>query len=102
MFHDNPGGGVSASPVIKPLSPADRMWLFLGFQILLWELFCPPGQLLSEAADRWIDRHPVLTRFGIIVVAAHLGNYMEGVPLKWLDPFKLSARLTAVHTRREP
>ena len=32
------------------------------------------GEMLSEQADRWIEKHPILVRLAVAAVAAHVAN----------------------------
>ena len=57
-------------------------WSALGALIMLYELVAPPDQLLSEAVDRALLTHPLITRLGIAIVALHLVN---AIPER-LDP----------------
>lgn len=60
--------------------PSDRAWIVLGASILAWDVTCSDGQTLSEAADRYLLRHPWLVRCVAFAVAAHLSNT---VPDRW-------------------
>lgn len=44
--------------------------------ILAYEMVAPPGELLSEGADRSLSRYPILTRVAIGVTALHLANLL--------------------------
>jgi hypothetical protein len=57
--------------------------------IIMYEVFAPPSQLLSEAIDRALLRHPVLVRVGIMLVALHLIN---ALPTKY-DPIHHTATI---------
>ena len=50
----------------------DAAWAALGLAVLVYELSAPPGQLLSEAVDKYRDRHPILTNTVIVFLAGHL------------------------------
>jgi hypothetical protein len=50
----------------------DAAWAAIGLAVLVYELSAPPGQLLSEAVDKYRDRHPVLTNSVIVLLAGHL------------------------------
>jgi len=50
--------------------------------VLAYNLTSRPGGTLSEHADGWVRRHPVLARAGILAVALHVANLL---PAKW-DP----------------
>jgi len=58
------------------MRPGDKAWLVLAGGILVWDMIAPPGELLSEAADRYLETHPILTRAVIAVVALHLANIL--------------------------
>lgn len=66
---------------------ARNAWIGLAGIILAWEYMCPPGQLLSEEADKWVARNPILSRLGFFAVALHLGNLLPN----WCDPIHLIA-----------
>jgi hypothetical protein len=50
----------------------DAAWAAIGLSVLVYECCAPPGQLLSEAVDKYRDRHPVLTSSVIVLLAGHL------------------------------
>jgi hypothetical protein len=56
------------------MMPSDRAWITLGFGVLAWDVTCKDGDTLSEAADRYLLRHPWLVRCVAFAVAAHLSN----------------------------
>jgi hypothetical protein len=51
-------------------------WVTMALGIVAYELIAPEGQLLSEAVDRFLVKHPVVTRVVVISVAAHLLNVL--------------------------
>ena len=55
----------------------DRAWLVLSVGVVAWELRCPEGELLSEAADRWVEHHPWLVRAIAFALAAHVSNSVD-------------------------
>ncbi|MGB0877559.1 MAG: DUF7427 family protein [Mycobacterium sp.] len=67
----------------------DRAWLTLGVAIAAYEWRAVDGELLSEAADRWIARHPWLVRLAVFMVASHVAN----VSPQWCDPLHWAFRL---------
>lgn len=73
---------------------ANRAWLILAAGVIGYDLWCKPGETLSEGADKWILKHPWLARLGLGVVAVHVANL---VPAK-ADPihlgFNAAKRLT--------
>jgi hypothetical protein len=75
------------------LHPSDYAWAVLIAGVVAWEIFSPPGELLSEAVDRYLVRHPVLTRAAILITAAHLLNALEVRPLQWIDIYAHIARI---------
>jgi len=50
----------------------DIAWLSLAAGIVVYEALCPPGQLMSEAVDRYRRRHPFITNATIFYIAMHL------------------------------
>ena len=50
----------------------DAAWAAIGLAVLVYELCAPPGQLLSEAVDKYRIRHPILTNSLIVFLAGHL------------------------------
>jgi len=75
------------------LRPADRAWLTLGAGVLAWDVACPAGCTLSEGVDRYIERHPWLTRAVVAVVGLHLANLLPTAldPIHHLAKRKVSA-----------
>jgi hypothetical protein len=51
---------------------ADIAWIALAAGIAIYEASCPPGQLLSEAVDRYRSRHPFITNGVIFYLSMHL------------------------------
>ena len=49
--------------------------------VLVYDVLAPDGETLSEGADRWLERHPYLTRAVIMTVARHLVNELGIDPL---------------------
>ena len=52
----------------------DYAWLALAAAILAYEAAAPRGELLSEACDRYRQRHPIITLGVIAYLAAHLAR----------------------------
>lgn len=74
------------------MKPADWAWVALGAAVAAYELHAPrkDWELLSEACDRYRERHPIVIISAIILVAAHLTRV---VPPR-LDPLhQLAVRL---------
>ncbi|MFT4127350.1 MAG: hypothetical protein QM662_14120 [Gordonia sp. (in: high G+C Gram-positive bacteria)] len=40
--------------------------------IVVWDVLCPVGEMLSDGMDRWRSRHPVLAWLAVLGVANHL------------------------------
>lgn len=70
---------------VRKLGWGDWAWV----TILAYELFCPPGEMLSESLDRKLDRVPRLTEGLIVYTALHCANRL---PPRW-DVFHQAARL---------
>ena len=76
------------------MRPADKAWLGLAVGVLAYEIVAAEGELLSEAADRYMLAHPWWTRAVVASIGLHLCN---AVPerfdvLHWL--FVAKHRLT--------
>ena len=72
------------------MRPADLAWIVLAAAITAYEAASPPGELLSEAVDRYRKHHPIITDAAIIYLAAHL---LRRFPPR-LDPLhQLAVRL---------
>lgn len=56
--------------------PSDGVlaWAALGGAVVIYEMLCVEGELLSEVVDRAMVRKPILTRMAIAIVALHLVN----------------------------
>jgi hypothetical protein len=54
------------------MKPSDYAWLTISVGIITYEIKSPPGELLSQAVDRYRRRHPIATDIAIIYIAAHL------------------------------
>jgi len=66
------------------------MWAVLAALVLYHEIACDEGELLSEAVDRGLDRHPWIIRVFAIVTVAHLLNWLPRNidPYAWVGKFK--------------
>lgn len=57
---------------------AKLKWLSIVADIVTYEVTCDSEDLLSVECDRWIAKHPIMARAGIIAVGviltAHLAN----------------------------
>jgi hypothetical protein len=79
----------------------DRAWLALAVLVLIYEISCREGELLSQAVDRYLERHPWLTRFVVIQTALHLLNVYDAAPpyVRHLDAFQVIHLLRRAVTR---
>lgn len=68
-----------------------RGWLAVAGVIVVIDATARPGETLSEAADRAIGRHPVLTVVGATLVWAHVINLLPPA----VDPVHQVASLIA-------
>jgi hypothetical protein len=68
---------------VKEHLNARDAWLAIGAFVLVYELACPKGELLSEGVDRALERHKYLTVGAIGVTALHLVNVLPSS----VDPF---------------
>jgi hypothetical protein len=68
------------------MRPADRAWLALAGGIAMYEFAAVEGELLSEAADRYMLAHPWWTSAVVVAVGMHLRNAVPDRcdPLHWL------------------
>lgn len=55
---------------------AKRGWTLLVAGIVLYEALCIEDELLSRGFDRLLERHPVWPRLAVILIAAHLVNFI--------------------------
>lgn len=56
------------------MKPSDWAWVALGVGVLGYDILCPEGDTMSEAADRYMLRHPWLVRVVAFALAAHVAN----------------------------
>lgn len=68
------------------MRPSDKAWIAVGVGVLSYDALCPEGDTLSEAADRYMLRHPWLVRGVAFALAAHVCNLAkpEADPIHWL------------------
>jgi hypothetical protein len=64
------------------MRPSDRAWLALGAGVLAWDVACPDGEMLSQASDRYAQKHRWLAYSVIASVALHLTSLLP----YWVDP----------------
>lgn len=62
---------------------ANRAWAVLGSAVVVYEIVCPPGELLSQGVDRWLINHPIATTVAVATTAAHLLNLLPAL----VDPY---------------
>lgn len=76
------------------MRPADKAWLTLAAGVAAYEVAAGDGELLSEAADRYMLTHPWLTRAVAFSIALHLCNAIPSTfdPLHWLFTLKRRIR----------
>lgn len=74
------------------MRPGCRAWVALGAGVALWDMFCPEGEQLTDAARRGVVAHPVITTGGIVITALHLANRLH----RWIDPYYLTGALVTV------
>lgn len=75
--------------VVPRALSAERAWAAIFSFVLLHELTCQPGQLLSEGVDRALVKQPVLTYGFTAVTVAHLLNLLP----PRLDPYARTFRI---------
>lgn len=66
---------VYVKPFIKE-RPAETAWALLLGGAICYDLVARENQTLSEACDRAIERHPVMTLGAIAITAGHLANVL--------------------------
>lgn len=76
----------SGALVLMQYLPPEKAWWVIGVFVVAFDAITPEGATLSEKMDDWIDNHPVLTRAGVLLVAAHLCNFLS----PRLDPIHLT------------
>lgn len=78
-------------------------WLGVLGGVVAYEIFCEPGELLSERVDEWLE-HPV-KRLGVYALvgltALHLLNYLEHEPLQKIDPWHQLGKIATSVVERE-
>lgn len=71
------------------MRPGCRAWVALAAGVAAWDVFCPEGEQLTDAARRGVVAHPVLTTGAIAVTGLHLANRLH----RWMDPYYLTGSL---------
>lgn len=64
------------------MRPSDWAWIVLATGVVIWDVVCEPGEMLSEASARYAKNHPLIAYVVIGAVAAHL----SGSSPRWADP----------------
>lgn len=67
----------------------DYAWTAIAAAVLIYEVNAPSGELLSEAVDRYRQRHPIITNTVIAYLALHL---MRRIPPKFDLLHRLASR----------
>jgi len=64
------------------------MWAAIAAVVIYHEMFCPPGELLSEEVDRQLDKRPIFTYSFTFVTVCHLLNWLPPS----IDPYRAIGR----------
>lgn len=72
---------------VRPEITATRAWAVLAAGVVLYDLLCPPGQMLSEGVDRAMERGPLTKAATLGLVGATALHLANAVPERF-DPFK--------------
>ena len=59
------------------VTAADRAWIALGIYVVTYDVLARPGQTLSEGADRYMLKHPWLTRGIAVALVGHVCNFLK-------------------------
>lgn len=71
---------VYVAPIIKESRTSTKAWLLILGGALVYDVYAASrldGETLSEACDRAIDKHPVMTLGAIAITAGHLANVID-------------------------
>lgn len=71
----------------------EHAWVVLGLLVIAYEIVANDGELLSEAVDRFIEKHPIATRLAVAGVAMHLAN----VAPNRIDPLHMLFTVTRTY-----
>ena len=80
------------------LRQGDIGWLLIAGTVVAIDLAVTDGETLSEAADRYLERRPILTHVVALVTVAHLLNML---PVS-ADPFSIGFEAARRLLRRPP
>ncbi len=72
--------------------------MVLAAGVVAWDVWCVPGETLSEGVDRWLEHHPWLTR---VVAALVVGHVVNLIPAR-ADPIHLAYLRIAVGIKKAP
>lgn len=72
-----------------------RGWTLVAGVVIAIDATARPGETLSEAADRAIERHPLLTIVGAGLVFLHIVNAFDAAGVQHLDVIHRLALLIA-------
>jgi hypothetical protein len=78
-----------AKPELHRLRPSTKAWIGLASYVLAYDLTCPKGETLSEAAHRAKERNRVVTSAVIGTTALHLAHLLP----QEVDPFHRALKL---------
>lgn len=67
-------------------------WCVTAAGIAAYEFLAPQSELMSQAVDRGLEKHPVLVTAAIGLTALHLVNVLDHPWLRWMDPYQSVAR----------
>jgi hypothetical protein len=67
-----------------------KAWLGLGAYVVATEVCAPQGELLSEAVDRWLEKHPARTVSALAITGTTL-HLLNLLPEKY-DPFAITVK----------
>lgn len=71
---------VYVAPIIKESRASTKAWLLILGSALVYDVYAASrleSETLSEACDRAIEKHPVMTLGAIAVTAGHLANVIN-------------------------
>jgi hypothetical protein len=66
----------------------DYAWAALAVGVIAYEVKAPSGELMSQAVDRYRNRHPYITNAAVCYIALHL---LRAIPQS-IDPLHQLAR----------
>lgn len=71
------------------VQPATIAWGVLASGVAVYDMLCPPGQTLSEGANRMMETAPgrLFLYSAVGLTALHLVNGFQSLGLEHYDPF---------------